>query len=73
MTVTHSDRRSCRGITIVELMLGILLALVVFLGAGSMYVSTMRSFQIGARKLQAQQEASLLSGLISRRTRPGMR
>ena len=60
-----------RGITLVELVIGVTLGLVVVFAAGSLYLSTQQSFRLGARKLIAQQEASLLSGFLSRQVRVG--
>ncbi len=71
MTPTRSDRRSTRGFTIVEVVLAVFLALIVLLAAGTMFVSTAQTFKTGTRKLQAQQEATLLSTVINRRVRVG--
>ena len=61
--------RNRRGVTLVELMIGMMLGLVVVLAAGSVYLSVERSFRAGAHKLLAQREATLLSTVISRRVR----
>jgi len=55
----------------VELVIGIFVGLVVILGAGALYLATARSFNLGARKLRAQQEATILSTVINRRIRVG--
>jgi prepilin-type N-terminal cleavage/methylation domain-containing protein len=60
---------SAAGFTLVELLIAISLALVVVVGAGSVYLAVERSFQNGSRKLVAQQEATLLSVFLNRRIR----
>jgi prepilin-type N-terminal cleavage/methylation domain-containing protein len=60
-----------RGLTLIELIIGLLVSLIVMLGAGSVFLSTNRSFQTQSRKLLAQREASLLSAMISREIRLG--
>ena len=57
------------GLTLIELMIVIMLSFVVILGAGTVYRGVDHSFKQGAHKLVAQQEASLLSTVISRRVR----
>jgi Tfp pilus assembly protein PilW len=59
------------GFTVVELVIALLLAGTVIFAAGSVYVSTERSFKTGSKKLLAQQEASLLSRRISMNVRAG--
>ncbi len=61
--------RNAAGLALVELMIGVVLALVVLLGAGSVYIAIERTFQTGARKLRAQQEATLLSVVLNRSIR----
>ena len=68
MRAIHSSRRQA-GFTLVELMIYAFLGLVVMLGAGAVHRGVDRSFKTGAHKVIAQQEASLLSNLISRRAR----
>jgi Tfp pilus assembly protein PilW len=68
MPPLHSDRAT-RGLTLVEMIIGLGLGLVVTLAIGSVYLSSGRSYRVGARKLRAQQETSLLSTVISRRIR----
>ncbi len=55
----------------VELIIGTAVALIVILGAGSVYLSTARSFTFGSRKLRTQQEATLLSTVINRKIHAG--
>ncbi|MBD3161997.1 MAG: hypothetical protein GF346_06870 [Candidatus Eisenbacteria bacterium] len=69
MSGTPSSGRS--GITFIELLVAVLVAMIVLLAAGSVYLSTERSFRTGARKVVAQQEASLLSKVINRQIRSG--
>lgn len=84
MRATRSERRgptrrgcpagrgrplAARGLTLVELTIGILLALVVILAAHTLHLGVDRSFKAGARKLLAQQEATLLATGIGRRVR----
>ncbi len=59
------------GLTIIEMIIGIFLALVVLLGAGSVYVGTLKSFKVGSAKLRAQQEATILTTVINRKIRVG--
>lgn len=68
MSPIRSESRQ-RGLTLVEMIVYILLSLVVMLGAGTVYLGVNRSFRLGARKMVAQQEASQLSAVISRRVR----
>jgi len=58
-----------RGLTLVELMIAIMLGTVVMLGAGEVHRGVYKSFEMGSRKLVAQQEASLLATQINRRLR----
>jgi Tfp pilus assembly protein PilW len=57
------------GFTILELLVGVMLAFVVLILAGGVFVTVGRSFRVGAQKLLAQREATLLSTVISRRIR----
>lgn len=68
MIPIHSDLGE-RGFTLVETMIAVALGLVIMLGAGEIHRGVERSFQMGLHKLVAQQEASLLSTVISRRVR----
>ena len=52
--------------TLVEGMVAITLALVVLAGAGSVHLSTGRSFADGSRRLLAQREATSLANEIHR-------
>lgn len=63
--------RSQRGFTIVELAVASFLALVVLLAMGTVYLIVQNSFRVGAKKVVAQQEATLLSQYISRQVRVG--
>lgn len=67
----RSGRRADSGITLIEMIIGIAIALIVVLGAGSVYLSTAKSFTLGSRKLRTQQEATLLSTVINRRVHVG--
>lgn len=60
-----------RGLTVVELLVATVIALVVLLAAGTAYMGVERSFRIGSRKLVAQQEATLLTITINRLARIG--
>ena len=60
-----------RGLTLIELVVAMLLVGVVIFAAGSLYLSTERSFDTGSRKVLAQQEASLLARTINRGFRVG--
>ncbi len=75
MTPTRSERaagaRSQAGYTVIELIVASFLGGVVLLAFGITYLTTERSFKVGARKLVSQQEATLLSGTISRFARTG--
>jgi type II secretory pathway component PulJ len=62
---------SCRGFTIVELAVASFLAMVVLLGMGTVYLVVQNSFRVGAKKVVAQQEATLLSQFVSRQVRLG--
>ncbi|MBM3285847.1 MAG: hypothetical protein FJY88_00630 [Candidatus Eisenbacteria bacterium] len=67
-----AERRPCSAaFTLVELMIGIFLALVVALAAGAVYLGVAQSFKTGSKKLRSQQDASLLSTSISRQIRVG--
>jgi prepilin-type N-terminal cleavage/methylation domain-containing protein len=63
----RSNRR--RGLTLVELVIGMSVGLILVLGAGSVYLSVIRSYRTGGRKLVAQQESSLLATVLSRKIR----
>jgi Tfp pilus assembly protein PilW len=78
MIATRSRVRQARaigpreaGFTLVELMLASFLTLIVLFAAGSMYMGATRNFRTGTLKLRAQQEATLLSTVISRGVRVG--
>jgi Tfp pilus assembly protein PilW len=64
-------RAGAAGVTLVELMIASFLGLAVLLAIGATYIGTERSFKVGARKLLAQQEATILSTTISRFARVG--
>jgi len=68
MLLIRSSRQQA-GFTLVELMIYAFLGLVVMLGAGAVHRGVDRSFKTGAHKVIAQQEASYLSLMISRRAR----
>lgn len=73
-TQGRAARAGCRGdsgITLIEMIIGIAIALIVVLGAGSVYLSTAKSFTLGSRKLRTQQEATLLSTVINRQVHVG--
>ncbi len=63
--------RSQRGFTIVELAVASLVALLVLLAMGTVYLIVQNSFRVGAKKVVAQQEATLLSQYVSRQVRVG--
>jgi Tfp pilus assembly protein FimT len=63
----RSSRR--RGLTLVELVIGMSVGLILVLCAGSVYLSVIRSYRTGGRKLIAQQESSLLATVLSRKIR----
>ena len=71
MRPTRSKR--IRGLTLVELIIGVFVGVVVLLAAGSIYLVASRSFGVGSKKLLAQREATLLSTTINRRIRVGSR
>ncbi len=68
MNPIRSESRQ-RGLTLIEMLIYIMLSLVIMLAAGAVARGVNSSFRTGARKLVAQQEASLLSSAISRRIR----
>jgi hypothetical protein len=55
----------------VEFAVASFLALVVVLAMGTVYLIVQNSFRVGTRKVVAQQEATLLSQVISRHVRMG--
>ena len=67
MTATRSRRTA--GLTLVELAIGLLLALVVVLAAHTLHLGVGRSLHAGTRKLLAQREATLLATVVSRQAR----
>jgi hypothetical protein len=67
----HEVARDRAGLTIVEMVIGIFLAIIVVIGAGSVYLGTLKSFKVGSAKLRAQQEATILTTAINRRIRVG--
>lgn len=69
MRPIHSKR--VRGLTLVELIIGVFVGVIVLLAAGSIYLVASRSFSVGSKKLLAQREATLLSTVINRRIRVG--
>ena len=62
---------SQHGFTIVEFAVASFLALVILLGMGTVYLIVQNSFRVGAKKVVAQQEATLLSQVVSRHVRVG--
>jgi prepilin-type N-terminal cleavage/methylation domain-containing protein len=66
-----SSSRGRGGLTVVELLVALAIAAILFLAVGYLYVAFTKGFQMGSRKLVAQREASLLSGAIGRRVRQG--
>lgn len=62
---------SQRGFTIVEFAIASFLAMVVLLAMGTVYLIVQNSFRVGAKKVVAQQEATLLSQYVSRQVRVG--
>jgi hypothetical protein len=62
---------SQRGFTIVEFAVASFLAMVVLLAMGTVYLIVQNSFRVGAKKVVAQQEATLLSQVVSRHVRVG--
>jgi prepilin-type N-terminal cleavage/methylation domain-containing protein len=69
--MTRHPSSGQRGLTLTELLVAMLLVGVVLFAAGSLYLSTERSFDTGSRKLLAQQESTLLAKTINRGSRVG--
>jgi Tfp pilus assembly protein PilW len=67
----RAARSSQGGLTLIELVVGVFLVFFVLLGAGSIYLSTEKSFRTGSRKLLAQREATQLAQTITRAARTG--
>jgi len=68
MCPIRSRRRQC-GLTLIELMIGVMLGMVVMLAAGAVFMGVNKSFRQGAHKVTSGSEATLLSTVISRRVR----
>lgn len=60
-----------KGFTLIELLVAAFLILVVAMTAGAVYLGAKRSFDSGAQKMVAQQEATLLARRINRSIRFG--
>jgi len=63
------SRRRQRGLTLMELMIGVMLGLVVMLAAGAVFLGVNKSFRQGAHKVTSGSETTLLSTVISRQVR----
>ncbi len=68
MNPTRS-KNSQSGMTLIEMMIVVMLGLVIMIAAGMIHQGVASSFRMGAHKLVAQQEASLLTKAIDRRAR----
>lgn len=63
--------RNERGLTLIELLVASVIGFVVVYAAGLVFLGVQKSFQVGAKKLTAQQESTLLASSISRLVRTG--
>ena len=61
-----SPLRSLRGFTLIELMVGVTLALVVALAAGAIYLTNQKAWKQGETKLRLQEHTSFCAEAIAR-------
>lgn len=69
--IRRTRSRNERGLTLVELIIASAIGFVVVYGAGLVFLTVQKSFEVGAKKLTAQQESTLLASSISRLMRTG--
>jgi len=69
--IRRTRSRNERGLTLIELLVASVIGFVVVYGAGLVFLGVQKSFQVGAKKLTAQQESTLLASSISRLVRTG--